>query len=72
MLLMKNGYVQEKQLYSPLELTTTPEHEELKSIATIMLLGDNRTHMVFDEPQFSIKPGQAAVWYSGDIVLGVA
>src|SRR5205807_9819318 len=32
LLLKKNGYVLE-QLYSPLVLRTTPEHEELKSIA---------------------------------------
>lgn len=32
MLLKKNGYVLE-QLYSPLVIHTTPEHEELKSIA---------------------------------------
>ncbi len=32
MLLKKNGYVLE-QLYSPLVLTTSPEHEELKFIA---------------------------------------
>jgi predicted nucleotidyltransferase len=33
LLLKKNGYVLE-QLYSPLVLHTTPEHEELKAIAT--------------------------------------
>ncbi|MBD2184886.1 tRNA 2-thiouridine(34) synthase MnmA [Planktothrix sp. FACHB-1355] len=29
-----------------------------------------RVKLVFDEPQFSITPGQAAVWYDGDILLG--
>ena len=38
--------------------------------ATIVLLGDDRVKVVFDEPQFSVTPGQAAVWYSGDILLG--
>ena len=33
LLLKKNGYVLE-QLYSPLVVATTPEHEELKAIAT--------------------------------------
>lgn len=26
--------------------------------------------MKFDEPQFSITPGQAAVWYDDDRLLG--
>ena len=30
----------------------------------------SRIKLVFDEPQFSITPGQAAVLYDGDIVLG--
>ncbi len=29
-----------------------------------------RVKLVFDEPQLSITPGQAAVWYDGDILLG--
>ena len=31
---------------------------------------DNRFRLVFDEPQFGITPGQAAVWYDGEILLG--
>ncbi len=38
--------------------------------ATVIPLGDGRVRVVFDEPQFSITPGQAAVWYDGDVVLG--
>jgi tRNA-specific 2-thiouridylase len=26
--------------------------------------------LIFDEPQLSITPGQAAVWYDGDVLLG--
>lgn len=37
---------------------------------TVIPLEDNRVKLVFDEPQFSITPGQAAVWYDGDILLG--
>lgn len=32
--------------------------------------GNSRVKLIFDEPQFSITPGQAAVWYDGDILLG--
>ncbi len=30
----------------------------------------DRVKLVFDEPQFSVTPGQAAVWYDGDVLLG--
>jgi tRNA-specific 2-thiouridylase len=37
---------------------------------TAIPLEGGRLKLVFDEPQFSITPGQAAVLYDGDIVLG--
>lgn len=38
--------------------------------ATIVPLKDSRVRVVFDEPQSSITPGQAAVWYDGETLLG--
>jgi tRNA-specific 2-thiouridylase len=38
--------------------------------ANIIPLGDSRIKLLFDEPQFAITPGQAAVFYDGEIVLG--
>ncbi len=29
-----------------------------------------QARIVFDEPQFGVTPGQAAVWYDGDVLLG--
>jgi len=40
------------------------------ALATIVPLEGNKARIIFDEPQFSITPGQAAVWYSDDLVLG--
>lgn len=37
---------------------------------TVIPLENSRVKLVFDDPQFSITPGQAAVWYEGDVVLG--
>jgi tRNA-uridine 2-sulfurtransferase len=37
---------------------------------TVVPLENSRVRIVFDEPQFSITPGQAAVWYDGEKVLG--
>ncbi|ERT05407.1 tRNA (5-methylaminomethyl-2-thiouridylate)-methyltransferase [Lyngbya aestuarii BL J] len=31
---------------------------------------DQQVKLIFDEPIFGITPGQAAVWYTGEIVLG--
>lgn len=38
--------------------------------ATVMPVGSDAVHIVFDEPQRAITPGQAAVLYDGDTVLG--
>ncbi|MBP0014529.1 MAG: tRNA 2-thiouridine(34) synthase MnmA [Roseofilum sp. SBFL] len=37
---------------------------------TVVPLGENRVHLRFDEPQFGVTPGQGAVWYEGDRLLG--
>ena len=56
---------------------TTPLHVEAQiryrspaTGATVIPLANQRVKLVFDEPQFSITPGQAAVWYAGDVLLG--
>ncbi|MDX1978286.1 MAG: tRNA 2-thiouridine(34) synthase MnmA [Pseudanabaenaceae cyanobacterium bins.68] len=38
--------------------------------ATITPLASDRALVEFDQPQISITPGQAAVWYDGDRLLG--
>ncbi|MDJ0898407.1 MAG: tRNA 2-thiouridine(34) synthase MnmA [Xenococcus sp. MO_188.B8] len=36
----------------------------------IIPLENARARLIFDEPQFGVTPGQAAVWYDGAILLG--
>lgn len=38
--------------------------------ATVTPVGERAARIVFDEPQRAVTPGQAAVLYDGDIVLG--
>lgn len=38
--------------------------------ATIIPLNPDRVRVVFDDPQSSVTPGQAAVWYDGETLLG--
>jgi tRNA-specific 2-thiouridylase len=33
-------------------------------------LGENRAEVRFDDPQRAVTPGQAAVFYSDDLVVG--
>ena len=40
--------------------------------ATVHVLGGGQVRVVFDEPQRAISPGQAVVFYDGDVVVGGA
>ena len=45
-------------------------YHQREQAATVTVLGDGRVHLVFDEPQRAITPGQAVVLYDSDTVLG--
>jgi len=45
-------------------------HRHTPAPATIRSLGGARAEVVFDTPQIAITPGQAAVFYDGDVVVG--
>lgn len=56
---------------------TTPIHAEVQIRyrsaavpAMIVPLEADRVRVVFDDPQSSVTPGQAAVWYDGEVLLG--
>lgn len=38
--------------------------------ATVEPTGDDRAHIVLQEPQFAVTPGQAAVFYDGETLIG--
>lgn len=55
---------------TPISVEVQVRYRSTAVPATLIPLEDNRVRIVFDEPQFGVTPGQAAVWYEGDRVLG--
>jgi tRNA-specific 2-thiouridylase len=45
-------------------------HRHRPAAAAIRALDGDRADVIFDEPQTAITPGQAVVFYDGDLVLG--
>jgi tRNA-specific 2-thiouridylase len=57
-------------LESPVRAAVKIRHRHDPSAATIEPVNATSARVKFDEPQRAITPGQAAVFYSGDVVLG--
>jgi tRNA-uridine 2-sulfurtransferase len=45
-------------------------HRHAAAPATVRALDDARAEVTFDTPQIAITPGQAAVFYEGEVVMG--
>jgi tRNA-uridine 2-sulfurtransferase len=54
----------------PLRARVKIRHKHEAAAATMEALPKNRARIVFDSPQRAVTPGQAAVFYDGDVVLG--
>jgi tRNA-specific 2-thiouridylase len=55
---------------SPVRVTARIRYKSLDVPATLTCLEGNRAYIKFDHPLRDITPGQAVVFYQGDIVLG--
>ena len=53
-----------------MRVTVKIRHRHEPAPAVIEKSGDDEIQVTFDEPQRAITPGQAAVFYDGDIVVG--
>ena len=51
-------------------VTAQIRHRHQPAAAAVRALGDGRAEVVFDAPQIAITPGQAVVFYDGDVVVG--
>ncbi len=57
-------------LREPMRVKAKIRHRHEPAAATIEKSGENEVLVTFDEPQRAITPGQAAVFYDGDVVVG--
>ncbi len=54
----------------PMRVAVKIRHRHEPAAATLEKSGDDELVVTFDQPQRAITPGQAAVFYDGDIVVG--
>ncbi len=55
---------------SPIRAAARIRYRHREAPATITPFGDSRASVTFDTPQSAVTPGQAVVFYDGEIVLG--
>ena len=59
-----------EDLLGPMRVTVKIRHRHEPASALMERVSDGEVLVTFDEPQRAITPGQAAVFYDGDIVVG--
>jgi len=57
-------------LRNPTEVKAKIRYNHKETEAVIAPLGKDEVHVKFKEPQMAITPGQAVVFYNGDVVVG--
>jgi tRNA-specific 2-thiouridylase len=55
---------------APQRITAQIRHRHPAAAATVRATSDRRAEVVFDAPQSAVTPGQAVVFYEGDVVVG--
>jgi tRNA-specific 2-thiouridylase len=54
----------------PLHVTAQIRHRHHPAAGTLRAMDNSRASIEFDAPVVAITPGQAVVFYDGDVVLG--
>ena len=62
--------IQKREEFRPLSVTAKTRYSQREVAATVEPLPGGCIRMVFTEPQRAVTPGQAVVFYDGDLVLG--
>ncbi len=66
----RTNLISVEDLTGPMRVTVKIRHRHEGAPAVIEKTGDDEILATFDQPQRAITPGQAAVFYDGDIVVG--
>jgi tRNA-specific 2-thiouridylase len=57
-------------LHEPMHVEVKIRHRHQPAAATLEKTGEDEVQATFEQPQRAITPGQAAVFYQGDVVVG--
>ena len=66
----KTNFIPFNKLPNEMRVTAKLRYRHTEQPATIKPLGEDKVEIIFDEPQRAASPGQAAVFYDGDLVIG--
>jgi len=66
----RNNLISVSELREPMRVAVKIRHRHQPAPAMIESTGPDRIQVTFDDPQRAITPGQAAVFYDGDTVVG--
>ncbi len=64
------NWISVPRLHGEMRVKIKIRHRHEPAWATLRMNGENEVAAVFDEPQRAVTPGQAAVFYDGDEVVG--
>jgi tRNA-specific 2-thiouridylase len=64
------NWVAIERLDAPMRARARIRYHHREAQAMVTPTGDSGVHVQFDEPQMAITPGQAVVFYDGDVVIG--
>ena len=66
----RSNLISVNELPEPMRVSVKIRHRHEAAAATIEMTGADEIVVTFDQPQRAVTPGQAAVFYDGDIVVG--
>lgn len=69
-LVEKTNWISVEGIEKPLKVNVKVRYKHSEAPATVYPPESNYIKVIFEHPQWAITPGQAAVFYKGDVVLG--